>query len=132
MPGSAELVLTTPPGFSSAEEFKGLVAEALRVLEEQHQREADEEHRGFLGRSRVLAQRPFARPAPGEPRRQLNPRIAARDKCERIEALSRLAEFLNAYRRAWQAFRCGAVKVVFPAGTYQLRVDYGVACAAPT
>jgi putative transposase len=132
MPGSAELVLTTPPGFSSAEEFQALIADALRDLEVQHQREADEDQRGFLGRSRVLAQRPFARPAPGEPRRQLNPRIAARDKWKRIEALSRLAEFLNAYRRAWKAFRCGAVKVVFPAGTYQLRVDYGVPCAAPT
>ena len=42
---------------------------------------------------RVLAQNPFSRPPPGEPRFGLKPRIAARDKWRRIEALQR--------RRSW-------------------------------
>jgi hypothetical protein len=126
MPASAELELTPPPGFS-AEEFQRLVAAALRDREEKKRRELGP--RGFLGRRRVLAQNPFAHPAPGEPRRQLNPRVAARDKWKRIEALSRLVGFLRAYRSAWHARRAGILDVEFPAGTYQLRVEHGVRCA---
>jgi hypothetical protein len=129
MPASAELVLTTPRGFSSAEEFQAAVAVALRELEEAAQREIGA--RGFLGAKRVRAQSPFARPAPGEPRRELSPRVAARDKWKRIEALSRLVGFLRAYRAAWRARRTGDANVVFPAGTYQLRIEHAVQCVAP-
>ena len=53
------------------------------------------------------------------------------DKWRRIEALSRLVEFLRAYREAWAAFKAGARDVLFPAGTYLLRVVHGARCAAP-
>lgn len=128
MPASAELRLTTPPGFASAEEFQALVAVALRELEDARQCEGA---RGFLGRKRVRAQSPFARPAPGEPRRELNPRVAARDRWKRIEALARLGDFLRAYRSAWRARRAGDATIIFPAGTYQLRIEHAVRCAAP-
>ena len=129
MPASAELVLATPRGFSSSEEFRELVAAALNEIEDARRREVGA--RGFLGRKRVLGQSPFARPAPGEPRRELNPRVAARDKWKRIEAISRLVDFLRAYRCAWRARRAGDADVVFPAGTYQLRIEHAVRCAAP-
>jgi hypothetical protein len=106
------------------------VAAAAREIEAEARRELHSEQRGFLGRARVLAQKPFARPAPGEPRRKLNPRVAARDKWKRIEALSRLSGFLRAYRNAWTAMRAGVRDVVFPAGTYLLRIEHGVQCAA--
>ena len=131
MPDSAELVLKTPPGFSSAEEFQDRVAAALGDLEEKRRRELHAGQRGFLGRARALAQKPFARPAPGEPRRQVSPRVAARDKWKRIEALSRLGDFLRAYRVAWRTRRSGEHDAIFPAGTYQLRIEHGVRCAAP-
>jgi REP element-mobilizing transposase RayT len=127
MPTTAELTLKTPQGFASATEFQLLVAAGLHELETAKLRELGS--KGFLGRKRVLAQNPFSRPAPGEPRRTLNPRIAARDKWKRIEAISRLVEFLRAYRIALKRRQAGATKVVFPAGTYQLRVEHGVACA---
>jgi hypothetical protein len=57
--------------------------------------------------------------------------VAGRDKWKRVEALSRLQDFLRAYRDAWEALRAGARDVLFPAGTYWLRVAYGVSCAAP-
>jgi putative transposase len=60
----------------------------------------------------------------------LNPRVAARDKWKRIEALSRLKEFLSAYRAAWTERRRGMQGVIFPAGTYLLRVLHRVECAA--
>jgi len=127
MPASAELVLTTPRGFASATEFQSLVAVAVSAIEDERRTELGPE--GFLGPKRVMRQSPFARPTPGEPRRKLNPRIAARDKWKRIEAISRLVAFLRAYRSALKQRRAGVLDVVFPAGTYQLRVEHGVMCA---
>jgi hypothetical protein len=66
-----------------------------------------------------------------EPRRGLNPRVAAADRWERIAALLQLKAFLRAYRRAWQQFRAGVRDVLFPAGTYRLRVQLRLACAPP-
>ena len=59
----------------------------------------------------------------------LTPRVAGRDKWKRIEALGRLVEFLHSYRIAWKARRAGKGGVVFPHGTYLLRVLHGVPCA---
>jgi len=130
MPDSAELVLTIPPGFASAQEFQERVSAAVRDIEAESRRNLDSEHRAFVGRARLLAHKPFARPAAGEPRRALNPRVAARDKWKRIEALCRLVGFLRAYRDALTALRAGVGDVVFPAGTYLLRIECGVHCAA--
>jgi len=127
LPESATLQFTAPPGFESAQEFQDALRSALADRER-----AERDGRAFLGVSRVLAQPPTARPAPGEPRRRLNPRVAARDKWKRIEALGRLAGFLAAYRVAWRARRAGSQSAVFPRGTYLLRVLHGVPCAAPT
>jgi putative transposase len=127
MPDSATLELTVPAGFDSAEEFRDELAIALARREE----EASRTHGGrFMGIARVLAQKPTAGPAPGEPRRTLNPRVAARDKWKRIEALGRLGEFLDSYRAAWAERRACNPDVIFPAGTYLLRVMHGVPCAA--
>ncbi len=129
MPEARTLELTVPPGFASAEEFRTLVSDALRGLEAQHQREAASEGRRFLGAARVLAQNAFARPPAGEPRFELKPRIAARDKWRRIEGLLRLKNFLREYRQSWIDRRSGRPNVQFPAGTYLLRIMHGVQCA---
>ncbi len=125
MPEQAELELTVPPGFESPDEFRDQLAAALEALEERARRD-----RGgaFLGKLRVLAQRPTARAMPREPRRKLNPRVAARDKWKRLEALSRLVEFLGAYREAWRERRSGKIDAVFPAGTYLMRVLHDAPC----
>jgi hypothetical protein len=128
MPDVVELSLTTPPGFDSAASFREAVAAAVHDLEEEHRRAHS--RTGFLGRKAVLAQKPSAHPRRGEPRRTLSPRVAARDKWKRIEALTRLKEFLHAYHAALVARRAGVPDVVFPAGTYQLRVEHGVRCCA--
>jgi putative transposase len=130
LPERVELELTAPPGFGSAEEFRDRVASGLADLEERGRRQHETEGRGFVGVARVLAQKPTGRPAPGEPRRAMNPRIAALDKWKRLEVLSRLAEFLVDYRNAWRARRAGEMGVLFPAGTYLMRVAHGAACAA--
>ena len=126
LPEQVELELTPPPGFDSPDEFRDRLAEALAHLEER----AGKDKRGmFLGKVKVLAQKSTARAVPGEPRRKLNPRVAARDKWRRIEVLSRLVEFLGEYRQAWLARRAGRTDALFPPGTYLMRVLHGVDCA---
>ncbi len=56
--------------------------------------------------------------------------MPARDKWKRIEALGRLKAFLRDYREALAKLRQGIDGVVFPRGTYQIRVLLGVPCAA--
>ncbi len=129
LPDQVTLRLTTPPGFHSAKQFRDQLERALEAREE-GARTRWRPRGGFLGVARVLAQKPTARPCPGEPRRGLNPRVAGGDKWKRIEALGRLVEFLRLYRIAWKARRAGTADVRFPHGTYLLRVLHDVPCAA--
>jgi hypothetical protein len=78
----------------------------------------------------VLAQNPFAKPATREAHRSLKPRVASQNKWKRLEAIGRMRRFLSEYREAWRAFKAGAREVVFPEGTYGMRVWCGVACAS--
>jgi REP element-mobilizing transposase RayT len=129
-PATAKLELECPEGFASTEELVQRLTAALTAREDRAAREHGEEGRSFMGARKVTAQRPFARPASGEPRGGLKPRVASRDKWKRLEAIQRLKTFLARYREAWSAFRQGAREVTFPAGTYWMRVTYGAACAA--
>ena len=124
MPESVPLELTPPPGFT-AENFKEQLAAALA----DHEAEAAKKIGTFLGVARVLAQKPTARPRSVEELRGLNPRVASRDAGKRSEALGRLVSFLTEYRAALRAWRDGKKRVLFPTGTYLMRVAHGVACA---
>ena len=129
MPEKAHLRLVIPPAFKEAEEFRQRVVSTLDEGERTIARERKEKGWTFLGVGRVLAQKHTDRPGDAEPRRGLNPRVAAKDKWRRIEALGRLVSFLRDYREALAKLRSGVRDAVFPAGTYQLRVLYGVSCA---
>jgi REP element-mobilizing transposase RayT len=129
LPQSVGLELTVPEGFDSCAQFKELVAAAVAKLENEARARFS---RAFKGVAWVLKQSPFSRPASVEPRRRLNPRVAAKDKHQRIEALALLKEFVRAYRRALAERRAGNAEAVFPAGTYLLRVAHGVRCAECT
>jgi REP element-mobilizing transposase RayT len=131
MPEAACLELAVPPGFDSPDHFRDQLSAALRAREELARRELAAAGKGVLGVTRVLSQEPAARPGSGDPRRRLRPRVACRDKWKRIEALARLVSFLRAYRLALTRMRAGLRDVVFPAGTYRLRVAFGVRCAPP-
>jgi putative transposase len=128
MPERVELALCPPPGFGSSAEFHRALGAALAALEEKARREHASTGRPFVGVRKVLAQKTWAHPRSGEARRKLSPRVAARDKWKRVEVLARLKEFVVAYREAWSAMCAGARDVLFPAGTYALRVSQGVQC----
>jgi hypothetical protein len=131
MPESVELKLSPPPDFASHEEFCGRVASALARAEEDAADKLESAGRTFSGAADALAKPTTTRASSFEPRRRLNPRVAARDTPTRIAALERLKAFRIAYREALARFREGARDTVFPAGTYLMRVLHGVACAAP-
>lgn len=132
MPASAQLELTRPPGFASTADFIAPLLDTLSRLEADAAEELAADGRRFLGVAGVLAQKPTARPgrpAPDEPRQKLNPRIACRDELRRREALGRLSSFLHDYRHALKSWRKGVRDVIFPAGTYLLRLNHAACCA---
>ena len=129
MPASVELELTPPPGFENDPGFVERLLESLREAEESAAAKLTEEGRSFMGAAAVRAQSFFASPASVEPRRVLSPHLACRENGKRIEALNRLAEFRDAYRHALDAWRKGMRDVLFPPGTWQMRVLHGALVA---
>lgn len=129
MPEYVDFELAVPEGFDSAAQFRERLGAALAEHERAAVLRREADGRKFLGVRRVLEQTPDSRPTPGEPRRALSPRIAGKDKWKRIEALGRLVSFRRAYRAARRALLQGLPDVVFPHGTYWLRVAHGVRCA---
>jgi REP element-mobilizing transposase RayT len=129
MPASVQLRVDPPPGFGSDPSFEAAVTDAVREIEERKAAEHARAGRKFVGRRRVLAQPVSGCPAGAEPRRGLSPRVACRSTWKRIEALTRLAEFARAYREALRAWKAGARDILFPPGTWLMRVQHGASCA---
>jgi REP element-mobilizing transposase RayT len=128
MPERVELSLVAPAAFDDPVAFRDRLGRELEQAEEKARAEAAKTGKGFLGEARILKVRPSASPKTEEVRGGLKPRVACRDKWKRIEALGRLAAFVEAYRSALRAWRRGRADVRFPAGTYLVRVTHGVAC----
>lgn len=131
LPERASLRLTAPAGFDPAWLRKELSV-ALEAKEQTAALELAACGRGFLGVRKVLAQSPHASPNQGKSRAWFNPRVACKDKWRRIQALGQLVTFLQDYRRALEAWRSGAARVPFPAGTYLMRVLHNAPCEAPS
>jgi len=123
MPETVELFFARPPeyGHLSAAEFGALVTDRIRQVEEVVAVERRRNGATVVGRKSILRQPWSDRPDSREPRRGLVPRIAARNKWSRIEALRRNRSFVDAYIAARARFIDGVRDVLFPAGTYWLR-----------
>ncbi len=120
MPEVVSLSFGRPEGFEhlSLAAFAAIVMDRVRSAEEAAAAERRRTGASVLGRKHVLVQRWSDRPRSREPRRQLNPCIAARSKWSRIEALLRNRAFRDAYAAARARFAAGIRDVIFPAGTY--------------
>jgi hypothetical protein len=79
----------------------------------------------------VLRCDPNERPGTREPRRQLNPRVAAADTDTRVGAIGRWQSFRSEYRQAWLQWRDGDRTAIFPAGTWLMRIRHGALCVPP-
>jgi hypothetical protein len=132
VPKKVLLQLDVPDGLvESGEDPVERLAKAAKAREEEIRATRRERGLGYLGRRRVLKQSSFGRPESLEPRRKLSPRVAAADKWHRIEVTQRLKVFRDAYRAAWERYRNGDLSVLFPFGTYWMRVRLGVQCCGP-
>ena len=120
MPDSVEMRLTIPPELGPEAEVLDDLRQRVAAVEAAAAAERHQTGRRVLGRRAVLEQSWHGRPTSIEPRRNLRPRVAARNKWARIEALLRNRAFLVAYAIARDAWRAGTT-TTFPAGTYWLR-----------
>ena len=131
MPAVATLSYVPPqlPGFS-VDAVYGAVAAGVAACEVEVASALRRERRRVLGVKAVLTQDVYDSPKSAEERCGLSPRIAAKNKWARIEALGRLKAFVDHYRAAFRAWAAGARDTVFPAGTYALRIHACVSCAS--
>ena len=130
-PEVAVLELTRPPGNDelSDEDLAAAIHAAIEEREAKFRAEHDAEGRPFLGRRKVLDQPRHGRPRTREPRFDISPKVACRDKWRRIERLQANQLWWVDYREALARWRAGDRDVVFPAGTYKMRVVHGARCA---
>lgn len=119
------MTLTAPPGFESVREFRERVQVELR------RRELEVEQSGcaVVGARRVLEQDPLGFPSSEEPLRQVVPKVAARDPEVKAALIGRLKAFVAGYLEAMGQWRSRCRSVIFPEGTYLMRVLHGVTCA---
>jgi hypothetical protein len=131
MPDEVTLTLHRPKGFEhlSRTEFAELLMHRIRAVEDKARAERIATGRRVLGVKAVLRQPRSATPETPAPRRELNPRVAAKNKWRRIEALARNKVFAKAYEAARKAFAQG-LEVLFPDGTYWLKRFASVSCMA--
>jgi len=132
LPEVVSLRIARPRGFEhlGQEGWASLLVDRVRAKEAEHRRRRDAKGMPVLGRERILRQEPFDCPSGHAPRFQLSPRVAAKDKWARIEALLRNRAFIQKYHVAFLAHVAGVANVLFPFGTYWMRKFGKVACDA--
>ena len=132
MPERVSVTCVRAPGFEHLcpADYRQLLLDAVADAERSAHRERVTAGRQLLGRKSVLAQRPSDRPRSHEPRRQLDPRIAARDKWPRSEALHRVRAFRAAYAEARAQWLLGQDSA-FPPGTWWLQRCARIKCEPP-
>jgi len=131
MPRSVPLRLVIPPELGDADQILRQVRERVAKLEEQLAATRRQTGQKVLGRRAILRQDWRSQPISLEPRRGLRPRVAARNKWSRVEALLRNREFVRLYREARALWRAG-LAAIFPPGTYWLRRFANVTVAPAT
>ncbi len=131
MPTSASLAIAMPPQFAqfSLGNYEAVVRGEIQARERALVEAIEKAGRSFMGVSALMRQKHWERPKTTEPRRNLNPRIACQSKWHRIEVLARLKSLIVEYRDAYIRWREGERGVIFPKGTYYLRIYAGVCCA---
>src|SRR5437764_1477998 len=102
MPETVALRFTRPPGFEqmTVADFRQLIEGRVHEFEETVAVDRRRTGHRVLGRREVLRQRWSDRPQTYEPRRHIDPRVAARSKWSRIEAILRNRWFRDAYAAA--------------------------------
>lgn len=129
-PPQIELRICVPAAFAD---------DALQIRDELHAALSEHErvarlhlrNRPPLGARHIQRVSPFARATSAEPTRAINPNFATGRSGREALASSAIAlrEFRSAHRSALERWRSGTRNVVFPAGTWWMRVAHGVEVA---
>jgi len=134
MPDELSLELVRPDAFSWMDDaaFTARVRDEVARQETAIQDAFRAQGRTFLGTKRCLKLSRSSRPRTKEPMFEPSPTVAANDTAIRKAAVARQRAFVKAYREAYELWKAGDRDVLFPPGTYWLRVHAGVLCRAPT
>ena len=132
LPETVSLPIARPRGFEQLDQagWSHLLADAVQRVESNHRTRRRETGVDVLGREHVLAQDPFDCPRSHAAHFKLNPRVAAKSKWARIEAMLRNRAFIESYRAALYQHFAGLANVFFPVGTYWMRKFGKVLCQA--
>jgi hypothetical protein len=136
LPDQAELVLDRPPVMLHLSDTE--LRQHIRELLAQRERELDAERASrkirVVGRRRVIAMHHDTMPKPEELFGR-NPTFSAETPRQRAVFAAAYRAFKAAYYIARDKYYAAKLelrdKIIFPAGTYRLRVLDGVACASP-
>jgi REP element-mobilizing transposase RayT len=120
MPDEVTLTMRVPAELGPEAELLAELRERVEATEAEKAAERQQTGGRVCGRRAVLAQSWRSHPNSVEPRRNLRPQVAVRNKWARIEALCCNRAFETAYATAREAWREGN-PAVFPPGTYWLR-----------
>jgi putative transposase len=129
LPEEVTLTLTIPPELGDAAVVRRELRARVAAVEEAMAAERRRTGARVLGRRGVLRQSWRSSPSRPAPRGGLRPRVAARSRWQRVAALQRNRDFIDAYRAARMLWRAG-LPAVFPPGTYWLARFANITVAA--
>jgi hypothetical protein len=126
-----EPIVVRPPELAELDVDAGVghIQRALDEREDKIRRKAFVLKRSFLGLRALDDQHWSESPTSFARRRGLRPRIATKNKWRRIEAIQRDKAFVAAHALCRERWLAGDRDVLWPLGTYQMRVMHGAACA---
>ena len=127
-PATATLTLTMPVVLDrTAAEVRQAVADEVERLEAEANKEVSSKGWKVLGAKIVSALSPHKRATSREPLRGRNPSFAVgRGQAHALkQAVAALRAFRSAYRAALEAWRSGVRDVLFPHGTWVMRLGHG-------
>jgi putative transposase len=130
LPEVVELRLVRPPIHGElsdrelrAEIWQRLDARELELIAARRDRGAE-----VLGVAKVLAQPWFGFPGRPEDMFGTDPGVSGKSKWAQVEALQRRKAFVEAHALARERFLAGVRDVLWPFGTWLMRVRFGLAC----
>jgi REP element-mobilizing transposase RayT len=132
-PDFIDIPIYRPRGFLGMPraEWKSLVEQRVRAAEVEQRERRRAAGKTVLGRSAILAQDPSDSSVTVERRFDISPRVAAKNRWARIQALGRSKAFLESYLSAIRSWMAGLANVIFPHGTFWMRRFARVLCAPP-
>jgi len=125
-PKEVELKIGVPEGFKdiTKESYVQYLQEKLK--ENEKDIKLARGNKKFLGRRGVKKFHHKYQPETNPGKRKLNPRVAGKNREILIMWKIAIRNFRLAYREAWEEYKAGNRNVLFPYGTYKMRIEHNV------